>query len=76
MPSPSVSVAVASAQLASRQVACSQLPPADWLPELTACRLMVERLDLADRANVVVAGLAGVLDTLQAQDELPDINMP
>lgn len=35
------------------------------LPERAACRLMVELLDLADRANVV-AELAGVLATLQA----------
>ena len=43
------------------------------LPERAACRLMVELLDLADRANVVVE-LAGVLATLQAIDELPDID--
>ncbi len=43
------------------------------LPERAACRLMVELLDLADRANVV-AELAGVLVTLQAHDELPDID--
>ena len=43
------------------------------LPERAACRLMVELLDLADRANVVVE-LAGVLATLQAGDELPDID--
>lgn len=44
------------------------------LPERAACRLMVELLDLADRANVV-AELAGVLATLQANDELPDIDV-
>ena len=43
------------------------------LPERSACRLMVELLDLADRANVV-AELAGVLAALQANDELPDID--
>ena len=43
------------------------------LPERSACRLMVDLLDLADRANVV-AELAGVLATLQARDELPDID--
>jgi hypothetical protein len=43
------------------------------LPERSACRLMVELLDLADRANVV-AELAGVLATLQASNELPDID--
>ena len=43
------------------------------LPERAACRLMVELLDLADRANVV-AELAAVLAALQAQDELPDID--
>jgi len=44
------------------------------LPERAACRLMVELLDLADRANVM-AELASVLATLQARDELPDIDM-
>jgi transposase InsO family protein len=44
------------------------------LPERAACRLMVELLDLADRANVV-AELAGVLATLEARDELPDIDV-
>lgn len=44
------------------------------LPERAACRLMVELLDLADRANVV-AELAGVLAALQAIDELPDIDV-
>lgn len=43
------------------------------LPERTACRLMVDLLDLADRANIV-AELAGVLAALQASDELPDID--
>jgi len=43
------------------------------LPERSACRLMVDLLDLAERANVV-AELAGVLATLQARDELPDID--
>jgi len=43
------------------------------LPERSACRLMVDLLDLANRANVV-AELAGVLARLQAKDELPDID--
>ena len=43
------------------------------LPERSACRLMVDLLDLADRVNVV-AELAGVLGALHAQDELPDID--
>lgn len=43
------------------------------LPERAACRLMVELLDLADRAGVV-AELAGVLAALQARGELPDID--
>ena len=43
------------------------------LPERQACRLMVDLLDLAHRANVV-AELAGVLATLHAKDELPDID--
>ena len=43
------------------------------LPERSACRLMVELLDLADRANIV-AELAGVLAALQASDALPDID--
>jgi transposase InsO family protein len=43
------------------------------MPERSACRLMVELLDLADRANVV-AELAGVLASLQASNELPDID--
>ena len=44
------------------------------LPERAACRLMIELLDLADRANVV-AELAGVLAAGQARDELPDIDV-
>jgi transposase InsO family protein len=44
------------------------------LPERAACRLMVDLLDLADRANVV-AELAGALATLLAQGELPDIDV-
>jgi hypothetical protein len=43
------------------------------LPERAACRLMVELLDLADRANVVVE-LAGVLSALHERDELPEID--
>jgi hypothetical protein len=43
------------------------------LPERSACRLMVDLLDLANRANVV-AELAGELATLRAKDELPDID--
>jgi hypothetical protein len=43
------------------------------LPERNACRLMVQLLDLADRAGVV-AELAGVLAALRAKDELPDID--
>jgi transposase InsO family protein len=43
------------------------------LPERAACRLMVELLDLADRANVVVE-LAGVLSALHERGELPDID--
>ena len=42
------------------------------LPERAACRLIVDLLDLADRANVV-AELAVVLTDLCANDELPDI---
>jgi transposase InsO family protein len=42
------------------------------LPERSACRLMVELLDLADRANVVTE-LAGVLAELNARDALPEI---
>ena len=44
------------------------------LPERAACRLMVDLLDLADRAGVV-AELAGVLAALHARDELPDIEV-
>ena len=44
------------------------------LPERAACRLMVELLDLADRANVVVE-LAGALAALQLSGELPDIDV-
>jgi transposase InsO family protein len=44
------------------------------LPERAACRLMVDLLDLADRANVV-AELAGVLAALQAKGDLPDIDL-
>ena len=43
------------------------------LPERQACRLMVDLLDLADRAGIV-AELAQVLAALQAQGALPDIN--
>ena len=43
------------------------------LPERSACRLMVDLLDLADRANVVVE-LAGVLSALHETNELPDID--
>jgi hypothetical protein len=42
------------------------------LDERSACRLMVDLLDLADQANVV-AELAGVLAELMEQGELPDI---
>ena len=42
------------------------------LPERAACRLMVELLDLAERANVVVE-LAGVLSALHERGELPEI---
>lgn len=42
------------------------------LPERAACRLMVELLDLADQANVVVE-LAGVLAALHERGELPEI---
>ena len=42
------------------------------LSEREACRLMVDLLDLADRANVV-SELAGVLAGLHERDELPDI---
>ncbi len=43
------------------------------LPERAACRLMVDVLDLADRANVV-AELAAVLRALHERNELPDID--
>jgi len=42
------------------------------LPERSACQLMVQLLDLADRANVVVE-LASVLSALHELDQLPDI---
>lgn len=42
------------------------------LDERSACRLMVDLIDLADQANVV-AELAGVLVELLDQDALPDI---
>jgi len=42
------------------------------LPERAACRLMVELLDLADQANVVVE-LASALSALHERDELPEI---
>jgi transposase InsO family protein len=42
------------------------------LQERAACRLMVDLLDLADQANVVVE-LAGVLAQLLDSDALPDI---
>jgi transposase InsO family protein len=44
------------------------------LSERTACRLMVDLLDLADRANVV-AELAVVLGTLSERDQVPDIEV-
>lgn len=44
------------------------------LPERAACRLMVDLLDLADRANVV-AELALELGRLLDKAELPDIDM-
>jgi transposase InsO family protein len=43
------------------------------LQERVACRLMVDLLDLADQANVVVE-LAGVLAQLLDSDALPDID--
>jgi hypothetical protein len=43
------------------------------LPERVACRLMVDLLDLADRARVV-AELAGALSASQERGELPDID--
>jgi hypothetical protein len=42
------------------------------LDERRACRLIVDLLDLADRANVVTE-LAGVLAGLHERDALPDI---
>ena len=45
----------------------------DRLDERAACRLMVNLLDLADRANVV-AELAGVLAQLHDSGALPDID--
>ena len=44
------------------------------LPERAACRLMVDLLDLADRAGAV-AELAGLLAALLDRDELPDIDV-
>lgn len=44
------------------------------LPERQACRLMVDLLDLADRASVV-GELAVALAVLNDQGELPDIDM-
>jgi transposase InsO family protein len=44
------------------------------LPERAACRLMVDLLDLADRANVV-AELAAELTGLHERNELPDIDV-
>jgi hypothetical protein len=44
------------------------------LPERAACRLMVDLLDLADRANVV-SELAAELATLQLIGEVPDIGV-
>jgi hypothetical protein len=43
------------------------------LPERVACRLMVDLLDLADRAGVV-AELASALSALHERRELPDID--
>ena len=43
------------------------------LPERQACRLMVDLLDLADRANAVTE-LAQVLAGLLASDDMPDID--
>lgn len=45
----------------------------EGLPERSACRLMVELLDLADRVNVV-AELAGALSALHDRGELPNID--
>lgn len=44
------------------------------LSEREACRLMVNLLDLADRANVV-AELAGILSALGERNEIPDIEV-
>ena len=44
----------------------------DRLDERSACRLMIDLLDLADQANVV-AELAGVLGELLDQNALPEI---
>lgn len=44
------------------------------LPERAACRLMVDLLDLADRANVV-SELAAELASLQLIGEVPDIGV-
>lgn len=44
------------------------------LPERQACRLMIDLLDLADCANVVVE-LAGVLDEQIGHDVMPDIDV-
>ena len=44
------------------------------LSERDACRLMVDLLDLADRANVV-AELAVVLGVISERDEVPDIEV-
>jgi hypothetical protein len=44
------------------------------LPERAACRLIVDVLDLADRANVV-AELAAELAALHGRGELPDIDV-
>ena len=44
------------------------------LPERQACRLMVDLLDLADRANVVTE-LGQALADLQDRNELPDIQV-
>jgi hypothetical protein len=44
------------------------------LDERAACRLMVELLDLANQANVVVE-LAAVLQELHERDALPDIEL-
>jgi hypothetical protein len=46
----------------------------DRLAERSACRLMIDLLDLADQANVV-AELAGVLAELLDQGTVPDIDV-